>query len=252
MKIFNLTSFLQNCQLEQDQNSDCVTVVAPPPLTPINALKSVTTQSTVLPTLQRIPRSGDVLESKSPEQPEEPSVNSELPPLTKESNPISETDTTHVVSRSENKSIVGSVTTWFPPSSTIQVSQEGSPNQTSDSRSIAPPPRPQHVEFLGNKKFLIIPRHNIVSVSPTITTNAAAPSNKFSNPNSIQLLSLNVKEATEGSANIHNKLDSASLGPNMTGSFSPSKPTDCNLGIAHAQEMTTNGTRPQETDFDEE
>lgn len=62
----------------------------------------------------------------------------------------------------ESKGLVGSVTTWFPPSSTIQV---GNNELNSESEPIRIP-RPQFVEYIGNKKFVIVPRHNVLSVQP--------------------------------------------------------------------------------------
>lgn len=69
--------------------------------------------------------------------------------------------------QNENKSLVGSVTTWFPPSSTIQV---GNNELNSDNNSVRVP-RPQFVEYIGNKKFLIVPKHNVLSVLPNSTFN---------------------------------------------------------------------------------
>lgn len=67
--------------------------------------------------------------------------------------------------QTETKGLVGGVTTWFPPTSTIQVgSNQLKPPQLGTIQS----PRPQYVEFLGDKKYLIIPKHNVVSVSPSV------------------------------------------------------------------------------------
>lgn len=66
-----------------------------------------------------------------------------------------------------SKSLVGGVTTWFPSSSTIQV------NHGDTGGLQINPMRPQFVEYFGMKKFLVIPKHNILSVSPVI-----APKNK--------------------------------------------------------------------------
>lgn len=74
------------------------------------------------------------------------------------------------------KSIVGAVTTWFPPSSKIQLNSNNSPpkNSTESVQS----PRPQSITIMGDRKFLIIPKHNILSVSPTIGAAVNTPSSR--------------------------------------------------------------------------
>lgn len=63
------------------------------------------------------------------------------------------------------------MTTWFPHSATIQV---GGGVQLRPAHSGAVrPPRPQAVEFICDKKYLIIPKHSVLSVSPTIAAAAA-------------------------------------------------------------------------------
>lgn len=124
----------------------------------------MTTQSTVLPTLQRIPRPSD-----SPQQevaipggvmPNMPRL-LPLPKVAKDAPqpPKSNKNLQNI----ETKSLVGSVTTWLPHSSTIQVDsmQKNKENEPMEA------PRPQYVEYLAGRKFLIIPKHNIVSISPT-------------------------------------------------------------------------------------
>lgn len=88
-----------------------------------------------------------------------------------------ETNTTPIVQTETTKGLVGGVTTWFPASSRIQVaSNQLKPPQLGPVHS----PRPQFVEFLGDKKYLIVPKHNIVSVSPSTgsTANLALQANK--------------------------------------------------------------------------
>lgn len=154
---------LQNCQLDQDSSTSTTTsTVAPPPLTPVNSLKVGAPHSTGLPKLHRIPRSGESATSSKP---------TELPKLTPRPGIASKfSKTSEQQSHVENKSLVGGVTTWFPPSSTIQVGN----NQFKLPR-IGPVqvPRPQFVEYLGDKKYLIIPKHSVLSVSPTIAAAAA-------------------------------------------------------------------------------
>lgn len=102
--------------------------------------------------------------------------------------------------------MVGGVTTWFPPSSTIQVgTNQLKPTEVGPVSSR----RPQFVEFLGNKKFVIIPKHSILSVSPTI---AATAGNQLEE-------SVNIPDDTQTSDNAAHvesgpsAPDSASLGP---------------------------------------
>ncbi|XP_017770384.1 PREDICTED: uncharacterized protein LOC108558090 [Nicrophorus vespilloides] len=136
----------KNCQLEQDPKVGAASLMTPlPPLTPANTLKPV--QTNALPKLQRIPKPNEVPLKDIPLP--------ELPKLTPKPG---------IVPVQENKSILGSVTTWFPPSSTIQLDN----NDNNQENVPQEPPRPQLVEFVGNKKYLIVPRHNILSVAPLV------------------------------------------------------------------------------------
>lgn len=98
----------------------------------------------------------------------------------------------------EPKGIVGAVTTWFPPSSTIQVgdAQEGAPALL--------PQRPQFVEFVGNRKYLVVPTHNVVAVSPTV-----AP---VTNPKQSEIEIIANRDSLEAPDVPPGVLDSASLG----------------------------------------
>lgn len=106
----------------------------------------------------------------------------------------------------ENTSLVGSVTTWFPSSSTIQVGN--TPQSENNENKVVSTPRPQHVEFIGGRKYLVIPKHNVLSFSPTIATAAntpaARPNIDSNNPTFNHNLTADVPE-----------VDSAS-GPNST------------------------------------
>ncbi|KAL3266834.1 hypothetical protein HHI36_010986 [Cryptolaemus montrouzieri] len=138
----------KNCQLEQG-GQNMLTGIAPPPLTPITALQSVTNQPTALPKLQRIPKS--------------PETEIAQIPVVKSEN-IENVPTTTCNTTNENTSILGHVTSWLPQNSRIQVD-----SQPRNIGEIAEPSRPQYVEFLAGRKFLIIPKYNVVSVSPTVT-----------------------------------------------------------------------------------
>ncbi|KAK9728026.1 F-box-like [Popillia japonica] len=100
---------------------------------------------------------------------------------------------------SESKSLVGSVTTWFPPSSTIQVANDQTRVNDVETHS---PPRPQFVEFLGNKKYLIVPKHNILSVSPAIASVNSKSEDFVTTPDLLNMGSDNVDEIIAEAAKI--------------------------------------------------
>lgn len=123
------------------------------------------------PKLQRIPKPQDTISTPPIVKPLPPVPKPDLPKLTPRPglatvpkfvkiNNLPEQNT-------EQKSLVGSVTTWFPPSSTIQVANDTTRINNGEIHS---PPRPQYVEILGNKKYLIVPKHNILSVSPAVAS----------------------------------------------------------------------------------
>lgn len=162
---------LQNCQLESqgEKTNQSSTNVAPPPLTPINTFTSAGVQSTtVLPKLQRIPRSDDPTFLTETDQ--APDDIDEMPSLIPGPDLIPETTksvTSPIQSTvNEYKSIVGSVTSWLPHNSKIV---DNIPQNCEEPTEV---PRPQYVEFLGGRKFLVIPKHNFMSVSPTVATSA--------------------------------------------------------------------------------
>lgn len=166
------------------------TIAPPPPLTPINSLKAMNIQTTMLPKLQRIPRPGESIPLSNPE------LNKiEMPKLTPRPGMLSNISYT---SQNEVKSLVGSLTTWFPPSSTIQVGNEDTANSVRVTR-------PQFVEILGNRKFLIVPKHNFLSV---VQNSASKPEENVSIPD----MSPYNKNHIEITANIPNKPDSAKMG----------------------------------------
>ncbi|CAG9819974.1 unnamed protein product [Phaedon cochleariae] len=164
---------LQNCHLEsQEQNpSQSTTISAPPPLTPINILKSAGVQTTTLPKLQRIPRPKD---SPFQQETHDPGISSipDLPKLTPRplqlpDNPApAEESSTETSTCETGKSLVGSVTSWLPHNAKIVVNLEQTAEEPFEVS------RPQYVEFLGGRKFLVIPKHNFMSVSPTVASTA--------------------------------------------------------------------------------
>nr|XP_022919115.1 uncharacterized protein LOC111427960 isoform X2 [Onthophagus taurus] len=145
----------KNCQLRQLPSTGSSTSILPPP--PL--ISAPTSSTSTLPKLQRIPKQQlqqeqGVLKSDN---------NLEMPKLTPRPGLALKPDGI------EPKSLLGSVTTWFPSSSTIQVGN-GAEIAGDERVEVPPHPRPQTVEFLGQKKFLIVPKHNIVSVNPTVAT----------------------------------------------------------------------------------
>lgn len=194
---------LQNCHLEsqgQKPNQSPTTLVAPPPLTPINTLKTAGMQpsTSVLPKLQRIPRSDD-----NAFQSDSESITGQLPDLPKLTpRPIQSSPKPTEISALQasitetNKSIVGSVTSWLPHNAKIV---ENIPHHTSEEPT-PELPRPQYVEFLAGRKFLVIPKHNFVSVSPNVAATAISKT-------------AIAKTATDAVDSTSVPVDSASLGP---------------------------------------
>ncbi|KAJ8943639.1 hypothetical protein NQ318_005640 [Aromia moschata] len=205
----------KNCHLEQGQKpNQSTTIVAPPPLTPINTLKSTGIQSTTLPKLQRIPRTGDTPFSqesdlKSDQLPELPRLTPRPTPV--QSLPKVALDPPAIQpAPTESKSLVGSVTTWLPHNSKIVENIQRTNEEPTEA------PRPQYVEFLGGRKFLVIPKHNFMSVSPTVAVTAT------SKPDNNNVIGDVVETTTVPT-------DSASLGPDPDITVkpepeSPSKP----------------------------
>ncbi|XP_066252805.1 uncharacterized protein [Euwallacea similis] len=141
-----LSYICKDCREEEPATTSTTPLVSPPPLTPINTLKTVTTTaSTTLPKLQRIPR------TDSSDPPNLQSIPAP-PPLVKVNKTV---EGPPIQQPSEGcKSLVGSVTSWLPHNSKIVNSEEP-----------AEAPKPQNIEYIGGRKFLVIPKHNVMSVS---------------------------------------------------------------------------------------
>lgn len=146
-------------------------------------------QSTsVLPKLQRIPRPDD------PTFLTETDLHldefSEMPRLIPRPDPI------HEIQKSvtpplpptvnESKSIVGSVTTWLPHNSKIVDNIQQNCEEPTEV------PRPQYVEFLAGRKFLVIPKHNFMSVSPSLAASAITKAPTTRMPDNLQINSPSV------------------------------------------------------------
>ncbi|XP_075233462.1 uncharacterized protein LOC142331438 isoform X3 [Lycorma delicatula] len=80
---------------------------------------------------------------------------------------------------SKSQKIVGGVTTWLPPSSMIQLtSKNTSSSKTSAPSSVATVETAsalgsmpaQTLMSMNGKRYVVVPKHNILSVSPAITT----------------------------------------------------------------------------------
>lgn len=142
MKIV-LCIILQNCQLEQEATAGAAPNATPSTNNPTNTTNPVD----ITPKIPNGPKTEPEIETdKNPPQ----------------------TQNAHA---HEPKGILGAVTTWFPASSTIQVGQVGDDTMSRPE----PPPRPQLVEFVGSKKYLIVPRHNVLSVAHMQPAMATTP-----------------------------------------------------------------------------
>ncbi|KAL1489687.1 hypothetical protein ABEB36_013628 [Hypothenemus hampei] len=174
------------CKNCHDQGQDAPnTMSSPPPLKPINSLKSVTVSPNAIPPkLQRIPRPDSVIatQNQSPQ---------DLP--TSESLTESNTEFTKAGQFQEGsivgpKSLVGSVTSWLPHNVKIINNQE--PSEVS---------RPQYVEYLGGRKFLVIPKHNFMSVSSR--SSVSRSEDVIVTPNAIQPPEVPISSASLGPDN---------------------------------------------------
>ncbi|CAG9861460.1 unnamed protein product [Phyllotreta striolata] len=141
----------KNCHLEGQEQTPVQATLPLPPLTPINVLKSAGNQSNALPKLQRIPKPS----TDDPEAPVDPLPLPEPPKLTPRP---PQTD--------ETKSLVGSLTTWLPHNSKIIDSIQAT------GEAQAGVPRPQYIEILAGRKFLVIPKHNFLTISPPAAATA--------------------------------------------------------------------------------
>ncbi|XP_060530269.1 uncharacterized protein LOC132704344 [Cylas formicarius] len=146
----------KNCHIEQGQKpNQSTTIVAPPPLTPINSLKptGAPPRPGPMPKLQRIPRADDVAAATA-----EPLL-PEMPKLTpRPADPLPVASEAAVA----KSSLVGSVTTWLPQN--VKIVNGAEPAEA---------PRPQYLEFMGGRKFLVIPKHNYMSVSSNMAARTA-------------------------------------------------------------------------------
>lgn len=145
--------FFQNCQ--QDKKGDA-TVTPPPSLTTIGTSpsESKNTSPSSTPKLQRLPKSGETS-------------------LITSTNIIASSSSVVTTTSKANK-LLGAVTTWLPPASTIQLdSSKSSPpiGKTPSSSEAA-----QGLAKVGDRRYIVIPKHNVLSVTPT--TSATAPASK--------------------------------------------------------------------------
>lgn len=206
-------------QTSADSGQSSTTLNSPPPLTPINTLKASNVATNILPKLQRIPRNSQDGEPPIIEQQIEsvnaspPTLEPQLPP------PLRRPSTADLYpppppppTVESSKSLVGAVTTWLPHNSKI-VSE---PTEA---------PRPQYLEVLNGRKFLVIPKHNFMSVSPTV---AATASSRRQSINEQQ--TQEVPTASLGLNNVDNEMK---IDPE-----SPSKPE--NSQTQNAQQLIDN------------
>lgn len=141
--------------------------------------------TTVLPKLQRIPRPDDSTFLTDTDTTVDEIQ--EMPTLYPETDRVSETPksvtppTIQSTLSENNKSIVGSVTTWLPHNSKIVDNIQQKFEEPTEV------PRPQYVEFLAGRKFLVIPKHNFMSVSPTVAVSAVAKISVSNISNNLQM-----------------------------------------------------------------
>lgn len=150
----------------------------------------VNTAPVLLPKLQRMPKQSDTSLGLTTRSDQDFDANTHLPKLTPKPGLLTSTKLTKYtdncsVHPKESKSLVGSVTTWFPPSSTIQVGDKFVSNNIQSQL----PVRPQFIGFLGNKKFLIVPKHNTFSISQDADSVCSRPEDMVSTPDSFDVSS---------------------------------------------------------------
>lgn len=105
-----------------------------------------------------------------------------------------------------SKSIVGSVTTWLQPSSQIQMIQSNSESIASLTNNTE---SAQSQATIGGRKFIIIPKQNLLSIHPNEQTNVVPPSENAQTPSTINSLdTVPVPSATDKLSDT-----AASLGP---------------------------------------
>ncbi|ERL88149.1 hypothetical protein D910_05537 [Dendroctonus ponderosae] len=158
-KVSTLQASLLNCEdgVQAVNGSSTAKVLPPPLLSPIKDPKSISSSAgKSLPKLQRISR----LESADPIQ---------SAPLDEGRNGLGERtgmEVPHNLQQSPDatakcQSLVGAVTSWLPHNVKIV-----------DNPEATEAPRPQYVEYLAGRKFLVIPKHNFMSVSGSSTSRA--------------------------------------------------------------------------------
>lgn len=194
---------MSTVKLANTSSSKLATSTTPPPLTPISALGAgskaspndttsgqTPSPSSSPPKLQRLPRMGEC--GKLITVPRFVKV-----PKSRES--VLAPQQGPKGTAANKGTIVGSVTTWLPPSSTIQLSSSVTTKTSSNAVSAsvsssvsststtsdpsASPPNPASVQSLakmGNKKYIVVPKHNVLSVSPAMAATATTPTSKSS------------------------------------------------------------------------
>lgn len=146
---------LQNCLLEKSKPAGSTngtkTLLLPPPLVPITTLSSSTSVSHSVPAPPKLQRMSEGKLS-----------NPRRPPLTK------------------TTSLVGGVTTWLPPSSTVHMRGQTPISKFSPSQKALPPSSTamldsanqpvQTLVTMDGKRFIVVPKHNVLSVSSATTS----------------------------------------------------------------------------------
>lgn len=118
--------------------------------------------------MQRIPRPNDsgVVDNVLSSIPVEPDVfANSTNPVTVNFPPIVPAPALEI-----RKNIVGAVTTWFAPNSRVRMNSKGV-----NLKDTANCPKPQSVAYMGDRKFLVLPKGNVLSVSPTAGAALSTP-----------------------------------------------------------------------------
>lgn len=194
---------------EQSQKS----IIKRPPLSELSKLTPRPCLS-ALPDITKRTYSGESCSQRSP-------VHNSPPHKSPRTSPVQK------CASGEGKSLVGAVTSWLPHNAKIV-------NSIPEASSMSETSGPQMVEYLAGRKFLIIPKHNLLSVSPSVAATALSTSNADKN-----------SDAPETSLPV----DSASLGPVSlpevkTEPESPTKP----VSSEHPEGLETNQV-PDSGDF---
>lgn len=167
--------YFQSCQIATEPN------LSPPPLTHVSAMKpSVKAPVANLPAppgLQRVPPTKDPPQ-RIPQPLLVPVIKRfPVPKVLKTVSKLIQVPKSEVTTfnefrpiQSKKKGIVGSVTSWLPPSSTITMLK---PPQKVVTHNVADMVMtyPQTIAIVNGKKYIVVAKHNVVNVSSQFPSN---------------------------------------------------------------------------------